>query len=99
MVRINLHDWHIFLNPSSGSGRGGTSWKKVSESFNEYGLQFTADESEYPGHIDLQLATGLKSGKRKFISYGGDGTLNALVNAVMKQDAVSYTHLTLPTKA
>ena len=90
-----LNDWHIILNPSSGSGRGKSSWAGVSERLHSLGLQFTFDESQYPGNLSELLDLALKAGKRKFISYGGDGTLNAMVNAVMKQQQVDSSEILL----
>ena len=90
-----LTDWHIILNPSSGSGKGKTSWIGVSEQLKTLGLQFTFDESQYPGNLKELLGTALKSGKRKFISYGGDGTLNAMINAVMRQNQINPSEIVL----
>ncbi|MFT4681490.1 MAG: diacylglycerol kinase (ATP) [Granulosicoccus sp.] len=90
-----LNDWHIILNPSSGSGKGKSSWSGVSKQLQSLGLQFTFDESQYPGNLSELLDLALKAGKRKFISYGGDGTLNAMINAVMRQSQVNPSEILL----
>lgn len=90
-----LNDWHIILNPSSGSGKGKSSWNSVSKQMKTLGLQFTFDESQYPGNVSELLEVALKSGKRKFVSYGGDGTLNAMINAVMRQVHVDSDEILL----
>lgn len=90
-----LDGWHIILNPSSGSGKGKATWGKVSGQFQRLGLNFTSEESAYPGHFKELVAAAILDGKRKFISYGGDGTLNAMVNAVMDQKIVSTTEIML----
>lgn len=90
-----LNDWHIILNPSSGSGRGKSSWAAVSKQLESLGLEFNFDESQYPGNLSELLEIALKAGKRKFISYGGDGTLNAMVNAVMRQKQVDPSEVLL----
>ena len=83
-----LDGWHIIVNPSSGTGKGRTSWSDVSSRFLNSGLSFTYEESAYPGNLKELVSAAIAKGKRKFVSYGGDGTLNAMANAIMKQELV-----------
>ena len=67
----------------------------MSAVFKAEGLEYNHIESAYPGQIAEIMADHAKQGHRKFISYGGDGTLNALINAAMDQKVVEPSELML----
>jgi diacylglycerol kinase (ATP) len=78
----------IIINPSSGSGRCGREWPKVMRQLNAAGFRFGHRMSERPGHIQQIVAEELAAGRTRLISFGGDGTISAMVNGVMGQHAV-----------
>lgn len=52
------------------------------------GLAFDHRMSERPGHIQQIVAEELAAGRRRLVSFGGDGTISALANGVMGQTSV-----------
>lgn len=95
MSEIKDQPWLIFLNPTAGSGRGKSSWARTSEKFRQLGLNFKHIETEYPLHVHDLMKEQVAHGQRKFLSYGGDGTLNGLINAAMMQRVVDPSELIL----
>lgn len=85
----------LIINPSSGSGRCGKLWPKLSAEIRGHGLRFDFRLSEFPGHIQQIVVEALAQGYRQLVSFGGDGTFSALVNGVMAQTIVPSTEVTL----
>ena len=81
----------FIINPSSGSGRCGRQWPGVMQRLQQAGLVFDYRMSERPGHIQQIVAEELAGGRRRLVSFGGDGTISALANGVMGQQAVPST--------
>lgn len=78
--------WIVFVNPISGSNNGLKAWKKVKSLFDEMKVMYEAHLTEKPYHaIELAKAERDK-GYNKFISIGGDGTINEVINGVFLSD-------------
>jgi len=95
-------NWLIIVNPASGNGRGGKTWEKQLAGLRKAGMDPDIRLSERPGHVEQLAAEAIAEGYRKLASFGGDGTLNALVNGVMRQqhcppDQLLLTHLSCGT--
>jgi len=95
-------NWLFIVNPSSGSGLGRRSWSSRLTELQQHGMVIQAWESAYPGNIEELVAKAVDEGYRKLASYGGDGTLNALVNGAMRQqgcppDQLLLAHLSCGT--
>lgn len=78
-------NWLIIVNPASGNGRGGKTWDKQLAGLRTAGLDPVVWTSERPGHVEQLVEKAVGEGHRRLASFGGDGTLNALVNGVMRQ--------------
>ena len=85
----------FIINPSSGSGRCGKLWPKVSVELSGLGINFDFRFSERPGHIQQIVDEAVALGYRTLVSFGGDGTISALVNGVMAQKTVGPTEILL----
>lgn len=95
-------NWLIIVNPASGNGRGGKTWEKQLAGLRKAGMNPDIRLSERPGHVEQLAAEAVAEGYRKLASFGGDGTLNALVNGVMRQQhcpphELLLTHLSCGT--
>lgn len=95
-------NWLIIVNPASGNGRGGKTWERQLEGLRKAGMDPEVRFSARPGHVEQLVTEGLAEGYRRLASFGGDGTLNALVNGVMDQqvcppDALLLAHLSCGT--
>jgi diacylglycerol kinase family enzyme len=78
-------NWLIIVNPASGNGRGGKTWEKQLSGLRKAGLHPDILISERHGHVEQLVENAVVNGHRKLASFGGDGTLNAMVNGVMRQ--------------
>jgi YegS/Rv2252/BmrU family lipid kinase len=78
--------WLFIVNPASADGRGQLKWKSVHQKMLKIGFDPIVWTSEYNGHIEELVVRACFSGYRKIASFGGDGSLNAMVNGLMTQD-------------
>ncbi|MBL4585823.1 MAG: hypothetical protein JKX84_02005 [Flavobacteriales bacterium] len=77
--------WLFIINPASANGKGGIKWKSIHQQFQKAGFNPIVWSSEYKGHIEQLIERACHEGFRKIASYGGDGSLSAAANAIMKQ--------------
>ncbi|GEM_PF-769755 len=75
---------YFIINPSSGGGRARRLWptvtSKIRMALGPFEFVFTVSHED----VMRQTHLALQKGFRKIISVGGDGTLNAVVNALMR---------------
>ncbi len=77
--------WFVIVNPNAGKQRGKHDWKRISALLHAGGIDYMSYFTESRGHaIDLTRKY-IRSGFRKFIVVGGDGTLNEVVNGIFTQ--------------
>ena len=76
---------HIFLNPKCHFGKGMDKWERIFVEIQQF-YAFTVDELQSPESMESLLEDKIKTGEKVFIAAGGDGTVNLLVNALMKRD-------------
>ncbi len=79
--------WLFIVNPASGNGKGGIAWKPILHGLQKAGMDPIVWSSEYNGHIQQLVDRAVHEGHRKIATYGGDGSLSAAVNGLMKQNA------------
>ncbi|MGB0369317.1 MAG: diacylglycerol/lipid kinase family protein [Flavobacteriales bacterium] len=77
--------WLFIVNPASADGNGGAKWSAVHRTMMGAGFDPVVWSSEYNGHIEELIEHACHKGFRKIASYGGDGSLNAVVNGLMSQ--------------
>lgn len=82
---MNPKDWYVLVNPVSGNGSGEKNWPKLKSLMEQSGISFDFMISERRGHIIESTKRAIIEGHRHFISVGGDGTLNEIVNALFSQ--------------
>lgn len=87
--------WLFIINPASANGKGGIKWKSVHQSMLKEGFDPVVWTSEYNGHMEQLVERACHEGHRKIASYGGDGSLNAVVNGLMSQDKCSADEVLL----
>ena len=86
----------VFLvNPASGNGGTGKRWPELAHRAAQLGLEGTTLFSERPGHLIELAEQAARNGAELVVSVGGDGTLNEVVNGLVR--AGSAAHLaTIP---
>jgi YegS/Rv2252/BmrU family lipid kinase len=78
-------DRTVFLvNPASSNGSTGKRWPELAHRATQLGLHGETLFSERPGHL-IELTEGAaRDGAALVVAVGGDGTLNEVVNGLMR---------------
>jgi YegS/Rv2252/BmrU family lipid kinase len=88
-------DWLIIVNPKAGHGKGKKDWTEISDLLTKHGLVFQFRFTVTRRHAIVLTQEGIKTGFRKIITVGGDGTMNEVVNGIFTQDICPTTDITL----
>lgn len=80
-------EWFTIVNPNAGNGKGKKDWERISGLFHKSDIPVYARFTEKKGEAIGLTRDSLAEGYRKFISVGGDGTLNEIVNGIFTQDS------------
>ena len=97
MTEIN-NKWLVVVNPMASVGKSGKDWPLIKQTLINEGIEFDDVLTEYPRHaIEIVRNAIVEKGYRKFISVGGDGTNNEVINGIFTQDAVPTTEITMAT--
>jgi len=79
-------EWFTIVNPNAGNGKGKKDWERISALLEKENIPIINKFTEKKGHAIEFTMEAVREGFRKFISVGGDGTLNEVVNGVFKQE-------------
>ncbi|MGD0756104.1 MAG: diacylglycerol kinase family protein [Bacteroidales bacterium] len=88
-------EWLVIVNPNAGNGKGKRDWEKISVLLKNKALPFAVKFTEKKGHAIRFAIEGIRSGYRKIITVGGDGTLNEVVNGVFLSKVCSTADISL----
>ena len=95
MIEIN-NKWLVVVNPKASVGKSGKDWPIIKQLLINEGIEFDDILTEYPRHaIEIVRNAIVEKGYRKFISVGGDGTNNEIINGIFTQDVVPTTEITM----
>lgn len=87
----DLNKWFVVVNPNAGNRKIKRDWGKIETLLQKAELDFEFTFTEHVLHaIDITTAA-IKKGYRKFISVGGDGTFNEVVNGFFGQTNVNVS--------
>ena len=77
----------VIVNPESANGKTGKKWPKIYDVLkNKISAPLEYAITERPAHA-LELAKrGIQKGYNAFVAVGGDGTVNEVVNGLMKEN-------------
>ena len=88
--------WLVVVNPKASVGKSGKDWPMIRQILVNEGIEFDDILTEYPRHaIEIVRNAIVEKGYRKFISVGGDGTNNEIINGIFTQDVVPTTDITM----
>jgi diacylglycerol kinase (ATP) len=79
--------WFTIVNPNAGNGKGKKDWERISGLFAKENIQVIAKFTEKKGEAVQFTSEAIKTGFRKIISVGGDGTLNEVINGAFTQES------------
>jgi YegS/Rv2252/BmrU family lipid kinase len=81
----------VILNPVSGRGQAARLRSRVESALRASDLDFTLLQSQRPLHAVELGAQAVRDGYEIIISAGGDGTLNEIVNGLMRARAEGFS--------
>jgi len=76
----------FIVNPNSANGNGGRLWPQISAAAKERIGDFEARFTERMGQATDLARQAAEDGAEMIVSVGGDGTLNEVVNGLMRPD-------------
>lgn len=93
-----INKWLVVVNPMASVGKSGKDWPEIKQILINEGIEFDDMLTEYPRHaIEIVRNAIVEKGYRKFISVGGDGTNNEIINGIFTQDVVPTNEITMAT--
>ncbi len=79
---MEKNKWFIVVNPKAGSNKCKEDWPEIKNLLESNGFDFQFAITQYQRHAIELVQGALESGYRNFISVGGDGTLNEVINGI-----------------
>jgi YegS/Rv2252/BmrU family lipid kinase len=95
MIPEDKKEWLVIVNPNAGNGRGGKDWNKIEILLRNSGLQFKHEFTTCKGHAIEISYEGIEHGYRKFITIGGDGTLNEVIYGIFRNNNCNPAEVTI----
>ncbi len=86
---MNRDQAKVIINPVAAAGKVGKQWPQLRNILLQGGLQFEAELTQYPRHATEIARKALGEGFRCFVSVGGDGTVNEIVNGLIVDRCVN----------
>ncbi|MDQ7024562.1 MAG: diacylglycerol kinase family lipid kinase [Anaerolineae bacterium] len=74
----------FIVNPNAGSGRGRETWRKIEPELASLTADYSVVMTRRIEDVDEIIAQSALNAVERIISIGGDGTINVVVNALMK---------------
>ncbi|HLG35089.1 MAG TPA: diacylglycerol kinase family protein [Bacteroidia bacterium] len=82
-------NFFVIANPVSGTGKAGKDRIKIESLLKAHRINYEMVFTARHGHERELAIQAIARGYRKFISLGGDGTLNQILNGIFNQPVVS----------
>ncbi len=79
---MNQEDIYIICNPVAGEGLAIKRWEKFQHSLEEKNISYTLHITASKNHATALAKTVIKSGARRIVSFGGDGTFNEILQCI-----------------
>jgi len=84
-MKTTIEDhWILILNPKAGRGKAGKMIPKIETILQKKSIKYKLIITENPKHAESITEKKITSGYRRFAAIGGDGTINEVVNGIMK---------------
>ncbi len=74
----------LIINPNASKGKGKNKARKIKDIFSRHGRNCTIAYTSGKGHAEKLARSGVESGFRTIIAAGGDGTVNEVINGIMR---------------
>ncbi len=76
----------LIINPNASKGKGRKKAKKIKEVLAAHSRQCTIAYTSGKGHAEKLARSGVESGFTTIIAAGGDGTVNEVINGIMRSE-------------
>lgn len=76
----------LFVNPTAGRGRTARRLSRVIELLAQAGVDSEVHESNAVGHLEDLVHDAVRTGQRRIVVAGGDGSIHEAVNGIMRAD-------------
>ncbi len=90
-----LNDTFIICNPEAGGGLARKRWKNFKEILETSQIKVESQLTNYQGHAAEISAYLVERGYKRIAVFGGDGTLNEVLQGIISDDKVKSEELTL----
>ncbi len=77
----------VFVNPVAGRGRAAKYFSSIREILRNRCFVFDLIESKAPGDIEQRIFMAARSGVKKIIVAGGDGSIHEAVNGILRAES------------
>ncbi len=95
MTPTDTNRWFVVVNPVAGSGKGLEDYPLISKLLRDADISCDPVFTEHKFHAVELTVAAIKSGHRKILVMGGDGTVHEVVNGLFIQDVVKPTEVLL----
>ena len=85
----------IICNTKAGKGAVAQHLDEVTKLLTQRGLNHVVRETQHPGHATEIARDALENGTKLVVAMGGDGTINEVVNGMMRDDKPIHEEATL----
>ncbi len=79
---MKQNKWYVIVNPKAGSNKCQEDWPEIKALMEKNGFDFEFVLTEYQRHAIRLVQDAIEKDFRNFISVGGDGTLNEVINGI-----------------
>jgi len=79
-----LNKYCIIVNPIAGKGAGRTAIPEIRANLDALGVDYDLFVTEYPAHAIEMAAEAGSNGYSTVVAVGGDGTVNEVINGLMR---------------
>jgi len=73
----------IICNPKAGSGKASKKWRIFQSQLDRSNLSYNIFFTEKPKHATELTLLAIKKGSNRIVSFGGDGTLNEVIQGML----------------
>jgi len=74
----------IILNPAAGKGKAAAQAYEVEQFLKKYNIDYDIDLTQHPWHASEMTIGAIQSGFDVIVPAGGDGTVNEVINGMMR---------------
>ncbi len=91
--KISPNKWIVITNRKAGKRQFIKQTEFVKKSLQEANIKFDFNLTQHKGHAIDIAKENVKKGYSQFLILGGDGTINEVVNGIMKSDLPDTSHI------